>query len=162
MSSAEERYRAAISTMDAAAREQDEQRGLRERRVAEAEAQARDGLKQELGAAQKYAEHMDELNKRKQSAGGWATEKTLADKGRESLMEFGVQDEEAGAGFQNYPTPSYGTPAPSYGTPEPAAAAPRPEPVPEPAAPAPEPPKRGRHARQPDDEDDFSSTSWLV
>ena len=40
MSSAEDRYRAAISTMDAAAREQDEQRGLRERRVAEAETQA--------------------------------------------------------------------------------------------------------------------------
>ena len=79
--------------MDAAAREQDEQRGLRERRVAEAETQAREGLKNELAAAQKYAEHMDELNKRKQSAGGWATEKTLADKGRESLMEFGVEDE---------------------------------------------------------------------
>ncbi|WIV58728.1 hypothetical protein [Amycolatopsis nalaikhensis] len=150
MSSAEDRYRAAVSTMDAAAREQDEQRGLRERRVAEAEAQARDGLRQELGAAQKYAEHMDELNKRKQSAGGWATEKTLADKGRESLMEFGVQDEEAAPAFSGYAAP--------------AAAPPRPEPAPEPppAAAAPEPPRRGRHARQPDDEDDFSSTSWLV
>ncbi|MGW5716674.1 hypothetical protein ACWEVP_10970 [Amycolatopsis sp. NPDC003865] len=153
MTSAEDRYRAAISTMDAAAREQDEQRGLRERRVAEAETQAREGLKNELAAAQKYAEHMDELNKRKQSAGGWATEKTLADKGRESLMEFGVQDEEADTGYTAYPTPSYGTPVPA------AAAPPAPEP---PAPPAPEPPKRGRHARQPDDEDDFSSTSWLV
>ncbi|VVJ24260.1 Uncharacterised protein [Amycolatopsis camponoti] len=152
MSSAEERYRAAISTMDAAAREQDEQRGLRERRVAEAEKQAREGLKNELAAAQKYAEHMDELTKRKESAGGWATEKTLADKGRESLMEFGVEDEEADTGRTPYPTPSYGTPLP-------AAAAPRPEPVPEPA---PEPSKRGRHARQIEDEDDFSSTSWLV
>ncbi|MEV4149062.1 hypothetical protein AB0J40_35760 [Amycolatopsis sp. NPDC049691] len=151
MTSAEDRYRAAISTMDAAAREQDEQRGLRERRVAEAETQAREGLKNELAAAQKYAEHMDELNKRKQSAGGWATEKTLADKGRESLMEFGVQDEEADTGYTAYPTPSYGTPV--------QAAPPAPEP---PAPPAPEPPKRGRHARQPDDEDDFSSTSWLV
>ncbi|MBE1498924.1 hypothetical protein ACIO13_37265 [Streptomyces sp. NPDC087425] len=158
MSSAEDRYRAAISTMEAAAREQDEQRGLRERRVAEATAEAREGLKREMGAAQKYAEHMDELNKRKQSAGGWATEKTLADKSRESLMEFGVQDEEADTGYTAYPTPSYGTPAPV-----PAAVAPRPEPVPEPPAPsAPEPPRRGRHARQPDDEDDFSSTSWLV
>jgi hypothetical protein len=155
MSSAEDRYRTAISTMDAAAREQDEQRGLRERRVAEAETQARDGLKNELAAAQKYAEHMDELNKRKQSAGGWATEKTLADKGRESLMEFGVHDEEADTGRTPYPTPSYGTPV--------AAVAPRPEPVPEPVAPpAPEPPKRGRHARPVEDEDDFSSTSWLV
>ncbi|MEQ0562980.1 hypothetical protein ABJI51_28205 [Amycolatopsis sp. NEAU-NG30] len=153
MTSAEDRYRAAISTMDAAAREQDEQRGLRERRVAEATEQARAGLQQEMGAAQKYAEHMDELNKRKQSAGGWATEKTLADKSRESLMEFGVEDEEADTGYTAYPTPSYGTPAP-------AAVAPRPEPAPEPAAP--EPPRRGRHARQPDDEDDFSSTSWLV
>ncbi|MEU0796729.1 hypothetical protein ABZ342_42265 [Amycolatopsis sp. NPDC005961] len=152
MSSAEERYRAAISTMDAAAREQDEQRGLRERRVAEAEKQAREGLKNELAAAQKYAEHMDELTKRKESAGGWATEKTLADKGRESLMEFGVEDEEADTGRTPYPTPSYGTPLP-------AAAAARPEPVPEPA---PEPSKRGRHARQIEDEDDFSSTSWLV
>ena len=155
MTSAEDRYRAAISTMDAAAREQDEQRGLRERRVAEAETQAREGLKNELAAAQKYAEHMDELNKRKQSAGGWATEKTLADKSRESLMEFGVHDEEADTGYTNYPTPSYGTPV--------AAAPPRPEPAPEPPpAAAPEPPRRGRHARQPDDEDDFSSTSWLV
>jgi hypothetical protein len=156
MSSAEDRYRAAISTMDAAAREQDEQRGLRERRVAEAQEQARTGLQREMGAAQKYAEHMDELNKRKQSAGGWATEKTLADKGRESLMQFGAEDEEADTGYTNYPTPSYGTPAP-------AAVAPRPEPAPEPpAAPAPEPPRRGRHARPIEDEDDFSSTSWLV
>ncbi|GAB3153072.1 hypothetical protein GCM10027258_55020 [Amycolatopsis stemonae] len=157
MSSAEERYRAAISTMDAAAREQDEQRGLRERRVAEAETQAREGLKNELAAAQKYAEHMDELNKRKQSAGGWATEKTLADKGRESLMEFGVHEEEADTGYTAYPTPSYGTPAVPA-----AAAVPPPAPEPPAAPPAPEPPKRGRHARQPDDEDDFSSTSWLV
>jgi hypothetical protein len=154
MSSAEDRYRAAISTMDAAAREQDEQRGLRERRVAEAETQAREGLKNELAAAQKYAEHMDELNKRKQSAGGWATEKTLADKGREPLMEFGVDDEEAATGRTPYPTPSYGTPVPA------AAVAPQPEPPVPPAAP--EPPKRGRHARPVEDEDDFSSTSWLV
>jgi hypothetical protein len=149
MSSAEDRYRAAVSTMDAAAREQDEQRGLRERRVAEAETQAREGLKQELGAAQKYAEHMDELNKRKQSAGGWATEKTLADKGRESLMQFGGEDEEPP------PTDSFA----AYSAPS--AAPPRPEPVPEPPAPAPEP-KRGRHARPVEDDDDFSSTSWLV
>ncbi|WP_328445451.1 hypothetical protein [Amycolatopsis sp. NBC_00438] len=158
MSSAEERYRAAVSTMDAAAREQDEQRGLRDRRVAEAETQAREGLKNELGAAQKYAEHMDELNKRKQSAGGWATEKTLADKGRESLMQFGGEDEDS------TPTNSF----PAY--PAPAAAAPQPEPVaavpspaPEPPASAPEPQRpRGRHARPVEDEDDFSSTSWLV
>ncbi len=157
MSSAEERYRAAISTMDAAAREQDEQRGLRERRVAEAETQAREGLKNELGAAQKYAEHMDELNKRKQSAGGWATEKTLADKGRESLMQFGGEDEDS--------TPTNSFPA----APALAATAPRPEPVtapvptPEPPPPAPEPQRpRGRHARPVEDEDDFSSTSWLV
>ncbi|UOZ09703.1 hypothetical protein [Amycolatopsis sp. WQ 127309] len=157
MSSAEERYRAAISTMDAAAREQDEQRGLRERRVAEAETQAREGLKNELGAAQKYAEHMDELNKRKQSAGGWATEKTLADKGRESLMQFGGEDEDS--------TPTNSFPA----APALAATAPRPEPVtapvpaPEPPPPAPEAQRpRGRHARPVEDEDDFSSTSWLV
>ncbi|MEU4254422.1 hypothetical protein AB0F15_44230 [Amycolatopsis sp. NPDC026612] len=154
MSSAEDRYRAAISTMEAAAREQDEQRGLRERRVAEAQAEARAGMQQELAAAQKYAEHMDELNKRKQSAGGWATEKTLADKSREALMEFGVHEEEADTGYTNYPTPSYGTPA--------AAVPPRPEPAPEPPPAAPEPPRRGRHARPLDDEDDFSSTSWLV
>ncbi|MGW4057124.1 hypothetical protein ACWEGE_02535 [Amycolatopsis sp. NPDC004747] len=154
MSSAEDRYRAAISTMEAAAREQDEQRGLRERRLAEAQQQAREGMQKELAATQRYAEHMDELNKRKQSAGGWATEKTLADKSRESLMEFGVHDEEADTGYTNYPTPSYGTPAA-------AAVPPRPEPAPEPP-PAAEPPRRGRHARQPDDEDDFSSTSWLV
>jgi hypothetical protein len=151
MSSAEDRYRAAVSTMTAAAREQDEQRGLRERRVAETQEQARAGLQQELGAAQKYAEHMDELNKRKQSAGGWATEKTLADKGRESLMEFGVHEEEAAPAnsFAGYSAPS--------------AAPPRPEPVPEPPAPEPAPaPRRGRHARPVEDDDDFSSTSWLV
>src|SRR3954453_13852736 len=105
MSSAEDRYRAAISTMDAAAREQDEQRGLRGRRAGEAGAQAPEGLKNEVAAAQKYAEHMDELNKRKQSAGGWATEKTLADKGRESLMEFGVADAGGDTGYTDYPTP---------------------------------------------------------
>jgi hypothetical protein len=159
MSSAEDRYRAAVSTMTAAAREQDEQRGLRERRVAETQEQARAGLQQELGAAQKYAEHMDELNKRKQSAGGWATEKTLADKASESLMQFGAEDEDATPtnSFPAYPAP---TAAPPRLEPVPV---PVPVPEPEPPAPAPEPQRpRGRHARPVEDEDDFSSTSWLV
>jgi len=46
-------------TMDAAAREQDEQRGLRERRVAEAETQAREGLKARLKQVKPAAPEAD-------------------------------------------------------------------------------------------------------
>ena len=147
--SVEDRLRAARSTMDQAAREQDEQRGLRDRRVAEAREDARAGMQRELGAAQKYAEHMEELNKRAKSAGGWATEKTMADRDQGSLMAFGGDDEE---------TPEQTFPAYSA----PSAAVPRPEPTPPPAAPPAAEPRRGRHARPIEDDDDFESTSWLV
>ncbi len=146
--SVEERLRVARSAMDAAAREQDEQRGLRDRHVAEAREEAKSGMQREMGAAQKYAEHMEELTKRQKSAGGWATEKTLADSSNRSVMAFGVEDEEEA------PAPAYPT---SVSSP-----VPRPEPTPPPAAPPAAEPRRGRHARQVDDEDDFSSTSWLV
>ncbi len=144
--SVEDRLRVARSTMDAAAREQDEQRGLRDRHVAEAREDAKAGMQREMGAAQKYAEHMEELTKRQKGAGGWATEKTLTDSANRSVMAFGVEDEEA-------PAPAYPT---SVSSP-----VPRPDPAPPAAPPAPEP-RRGRHARPVDDEDDFSSTSWLV
>lgn len=146
--SVEERLRVARSAMDAAAREQDEQRGLRDRHVAEAREEAKAGMQREMGAAQKYAEHMEELTKRQKSAGGWATEKTLTDSSNRSVMAFGVEDEEEA------PAPAYPT---SVSSP-----VPRPEPTPPPAAPPAAEPRRGRHARQVDDEDDFSSTSWLV
>lgn len=146
--SVEDRLRVARSTMDTAAREQDEQRGLRDRRLVEAREDAKAGMQREMGAAQKYAEHMEELTKRQKSAGGWATEKTLTDSADRSVMAFGAEDEE-------------GAPAPAY----PASVSspvPRPEPAPAPAAPPAAEPRRGRHARPVDDEDDFSSTSWLV
>lgn len=146
--SVEERLRVARSTMDAAAREQDEQRGLRDRRLTEAREEAKAGMQRELGAAQKYAEHMEELTKRQKSAGGWATEKALTDNADRSVMAFGVEDEE-------------GAPAPAYPT-SVSSPVPRPDPAPAPAAPPAPEPRRGRHARPVDDDDDFSSTSWLV
>lgn len=147
--SVEDRLRVARSTMDVAAREQDEQRGLRDRHLAEAREDAKAGMQREMGAAQKYAEHMDELTKRQKSAGGWATEKSLADNASRSVMAFGGEDEEA-------PAPAYPT---SVSSPAPRA---EPEPAPPPAAPPTPEPRRGRHARPVDDEDDFESTSWLV
>lgn len=135
--SVEDRLRAAMSTMEVAAREQDEQRGLRDRRVAEAHEQASAGVQREAAAAVKYAEHMDELSKRQKKAGGWVTEKTSSD--RDSDMTFGLVDEG--------PPPTVGYPGLNAPSASPVSGT-----------------ERRRHARRQaeDDDEDFSNTNWLA
>src|SRR4051812_15342634 len=90
--SASERLRRALDTIETAAREQQERRGLTERRLAETEAKSGAAFKKEVDAAVKYADHMAELNKRKKEAGGWATEKTLS--ANDNVMGFSVEEED--------------------------------------------------------------------
>ncbi|WP_240686883.1 hypothetical protein [Amycolatopsis suaedae] len=162
--SVEDRLRAAMAKLDVAAREQDEQRALRDRRFAEVKEQAASGFQKEVLSANKYAEHMEELNKRKKEAGGWATNKTLSDKSH--VMGFGTEEEEtSGPGFTGY-DPSQTAPKPAEprnaGWEEPARAA-TPPPAPEPTVSAPPPRRRaGRHRQEESfDEDDFSNNSWM-
>jgi hypothetical protein len=163
--SVEDRLRQAMATVQAASREQEEQRVLRERHVAEAQARASAGFKQEISAAMRYAEHMDELNRRKKDAGGWATEKTLSEKNQ--VMGLGRQED---AEPEARPDPRrYGTVPAGTDRGEPAKAsvwgppAPTPPPQPEGTERTPAPRRPGRHARPAEafDEDDFSQNTWM-
>jgi len=175
--SAADRLAAAMNALASATREQQEQRGLRERHVEEGKAAALETMKRDAAVHARYIERMQELNKRHQQSGGWLTEKALAD--RDHTMSFGPEDDEAAQTdeFAHYtrPEPRHEVPpppppiAPSVpGVPEPAhGAAPMPAGTPEPppaAEPAPPSPRRaGRHARvESFDDDDFSNNSWLV
>lgn len=137
--STNERLRLALDRLDSAAREQRERRALAERRLVETETKARAAFQKEIDAAMKYADHLAELNRRKQEAGGWATEKTLSDKN--NVMGFGPDE------------------APE----EPAEAEPSSAAIDHPGATAASPAPHGRHARRDDvDDEDLSTTSWLV
>jgi hypothetical protein len=134
--SADERLRRALDTLDAAAREQRERRALTELRLAETETKARAAFQKEIDSAVKYADHMAELNRRKQEAGGWATEKTLSDK--DNVMGFGPDEAErppVATGNADGRTESTTAPAT----------------------------RRGRHVRRDEnfDDEDFSNTNWL-
>ncbi|GAA4540460.1 hypothetical protein [Amycolatopsis samaneae] len=177
--SAVDRLRAAMSALDTATREQQEQRDLRERHVAEAKATAMKTMERDAAVHGKYMEHMQELAKRHKESGGWLTEKALAD--RSHTMQFGPEDEEKPADqFGQYargasaqrdvtaPPPPIAPSVPgvpgdlpsSYAPPAPAEQAP---PAPEPASPPPSARRRGRHARSDAfDDDDFSNNSWMV
>ncbi|MFD9895220.1 hypothetical protein ACFWY9_38265 [Amycolatopsis sp. NPDC059027] len=178
--SAVDRLRAAMSALDTATREQQEQRGLRERHVAEAKADALKTMERDAAVHGKYMEHMQELAKRHKESGGWLTEKALSD--RSHTMKFGPEDEEKPADqFGQYtraaaahrdvtaPPPPIAPSVPGVpGDLPPAPTAP-PAPV-EQAPPAPEPTsppsparRRGRHARSDAfDDDDFSNNTWMV
>ncbi|WP_410574148.1 hypothetical protein [Amycolatopsis sp. cmx-4-61] len=169
--SAADRLAAAMNALAMATREQQEQRGLRERHVEEGKAAALETMKRDAAVHARYIERMQELNKRQQKSGGWLTEKALAD--RDHKMSFGPEDDEPAPAdeFASYarPEPRHETApppppiAPSVpGVPEPAhGAAPEPPPSAEPAPPAPR--RTGRHARvESFDDDDFSNNSWLV
>ncbi|SFB31660.1 hypothetical protein SAMN05216266_10886 [Amycolatopsis marina] len=169
MSGRVERMRA---TLGALVREQSDRRELRDRQGQELKARSQEYMTKQVQAAERYVQHRRELGKRKEEAGGWATEKTLSDKS--NVMGFGPEDPEEApaAGFAQYTAPV--PVAPAVPTPEPPPAAggwqEPPSPPPAPAAPAPavaeEPkaPKRpGRHARPQEsfDDDDFSNNSWM-
>ncbi|MGY6656334.1 hypothetical protein ACXIZN_29615 [Amycolatopsis sp. TRM77291] len=176
--SAVDRLAAAMSRQDAAITEQLEQRGLRERHLADAKAQAVDTMQKDAAIHDKYAAHMQELGKRSKEAGGWLTGKTTAD--RSHTIGFDIEDDEKpDARFAEFgaradvsrpapPPPPLpvapgvpGMPAtvdvpPASPTPAPSAAAHE-----EPGTPA---RRRGRHARDDKgfDDDDFSNNSWMV
>jgi hypothetical protein len=166
--SAAERLAAAMSKLDAATREQQEQRGLRERHVAEAQAKATETVTKEAAVHGRYITHMQELAKRHKEAGGWLTEKALAD--RTHTMGFSVEDDDKPADefgkFGGRPVPP-SVPAPPpvpMDLPPAAVVPPAGPPVPEAAPVEPAAPRRrGRHARDSGfDDDDFSNNSWMV
>jgi hypothetical protein len=90
--SAVDRLAAAMSRQDAAITEQMEQRGLRERHLAEAKAQAVETMQKDAAVHDKYAAHMQELGKRGKEAGGWLTGKTTAD--RNHTIGFDIEDDD--------------------------------------------------------------------
>ncbi|GAB2759019.1 hypothetical protein [Amycolatopsis magusensis] len=149
-------------------REQADRRALRDRQADEAKAKAQDYMTKQVQAAERYVDHRRELGRREKEAGGWATEKTLADKS--NVMGFGVDDED-GPGFTGHnlataPPVTRPEPQPAGAWQPPPVAPPVPEPVAvaEPAAaPAPAPRRAGRHARREEsfDDDDFSNNSWM-
>ncbi|WET80326.1 hypothetical protein P3102_03475 [Amycolatopsis sp. QT-25] len=176
--SAVDRLAAAMSRQDAAITEQLEQRGLRERHLADAKAQAMETMQKDAAVHDKYAAHMQELGKRSKEAGGWLTGKTTAD--RSHMIGFDIEDDDKPharfAEFGARPD----TPAPLPPPPPVAPGVPGipatvdvppsvPAPSPAPGAAAPEAPgtparRRGRHARDDKgfDDDDFSNNSWMV
>ncbi|MEV6910907.1 hypothetical protein [Amycolatopsis sp. NPDC051071] len=185
--SAVDRLAAAMSRQDAAITEQAEQRGLRERHLAEAKAQAVETMQKDAAVHDKYAAHMQELGKRSKEAGGWLTGKTTAD--RNHTIGFDIEDEEKPAdrfaefggqqGFDSSrpappPPPPMAPPMPppvAPGVPGLPATVDLPPAAPMPAAGAPVAPdapaparRRGRHARDDKgfDDDDFSNNSWMV
>ena len=180
-----ERMRA---TLGALVREQADRRALRDRQGQELKARSQEYMTKQVQAAERYVQHRRELGKRKEEAGGWATEKTLSDKSH--VMGFGPEDPEEApaAGFAQYAAPlpvAPAVPAPDPVAPpapapggwqEPPAPPPAPDAPAGPAAPAasaasaapaleePRAPKRpGRHARPQEsfDDDDFSNNSWM-
>lgn len=178
-----ERMRA---TLGALVREQSDRRALRDRQGEELKARSQEYMTKQVQAAERYVQHRRELGKRKDEAGGWATEKTLADKSH--VMGFGPEnpEETAAAGYAQYTAPvpvAPSVPGPATAVPPAPASGgwqePPSPPVPEapttpttPAAPAtpatpaaekPTSPRRpGRHARpQESFDDDFSNNSWM-
>ncbi|MEV7555127.1 hypothetical protein AB0N89_36390 [Amycolatopsis sp. NPDC089917] len=180
--SAVDRLAAAMSRQDAAITEQLEQRGLRERHLADAKAQAAETMQKDAAIHDKYAAHMQELGKRGKEAGGWLTGKTTAD--RNHTIGFDLEDDDkpdarfaefggrqgADASRPALPPPPPLPVAPGVpGIPATVDVPPAAAPTPPPAAAVPEASstparRRGRHARDDKgfDDDDFSNNSWMV
>ncbi|MFC3449973.1 hypothetical protein [Amycolatopsis speibonae] len=143
--SAVDRLAAAMSRQDAAITEQAEQRGLRERHLADAKAQAAETMQKDAAVHDKYAAHMQELGKRSKEAGGWLTGKTTAD--RSHTIGFDIEDDDKPdarfAEFGARQVPDTSRPAPLPPPPPPVAPGvpgmPATVDVPPPAAPTPAP-----------------------
>ncbi len=147
---AQERAMAARARMDQVRREQAQRRDLRHRNLQETRAKAMADLRALGPVLEQNVKQADEVSRRREQAGGWATQKIDSDKNFH--MAFDLDGE--------------GPPKPAYQLPPPVA----PEPVPPAAAAAAEPPPSepapsSRPARQRevlDDEDDFSNqSSWM-
>jgi hypothetical protein len=167
---------AAISRLSQINREMAERRSLRERKSAAVKQQVTDSLQRQGAVAERTAKHLGELARRQKGAGGWVTEKALADK--DKVLVFGPEDEQASTGQfsdSSAATPAaHPSPPPQHAlvsAPPPAeppqrkysrsvAPPPDPDPEPEPAAPPP-PPRRVRRRQEEAFDDDFSNHSWL-
>lgn len=90
--STEDRASAAISRLSQITTELNARRELRDRSADAARSAARETMLKIGPVAEKVAEHLGELGRRQREAGGWATQKTLADK--ENLYGFGPEEDE--------------------------------------------------------------------
>lgn len=165
--SAHEKAGRARARMDQVRREMGERRALRARNGRAARAKAQDNLKRQGPVAAQVAKHLGELGRRRQAAGGWATEKTERDKNY--IMGFGGEDESREqAAYRPAPRPQADLPPRGIGAIEEETAPPPPT---EPTPPTTQPAPTGRQVRRPaparerqkfDDEDDFSNqSSWM-
>jgi hypothetical protein len=156
--SVSERAAAAVSKMDELRREMAERRALRHRHRMEIQARARDCVRRQGPAIAQAIKELDEVARRRKAAGGWGTQNI--DHQKTHVLALGPQDERPAAN----PSPPYRPP----GNPPAASHSPVPPPPPErPTPPAHKPPPAERPRRPPrppvpDDEDDFSSHSWMT
>jgi hypothetical protein len=99
-----DRASATLARLAAIGTELSARRELRDRGQAAASAAAQDSVKKIGPVAEKVAEHLGELGRRQREAGGWATQKTLADK--EPVFGFDPEeDEPADAEYARYTAP---------------------------------------------------------
>lgn len=127
------------ATMDGLVREQADRRALLERQGEEIKAKSQEYMTKQVQAAERYVQHRRELGRREREAGGWSTEKTLADK--DPVLGFGPESEES-------------EPADYAAAETPVDTTERTERTPS--------PRRGRHSRDDEfDEDDYSNHNWL-
>jgi hypothetical protein len=155
----EERANAAIARLGQITTEMAARRELRDRAAEAARTAARESTLKIGPVAEKVAAHLAEMGRRQREAGGWATQKTLADK--DNLLGFGPEEDETGE-FAGYTPPPAAPPRPEGDPADQIGALAdddhHPEPTPQPVA------SRGgrRRAPEPEDDDDFSATSsWL-
>jgi hypothetical protein len=128
--------------MDGLVREQADRRELLERQGEEIKAKSQEYMTKQVQAAERYVQHRRELGRREKEAGGWSTEKTLADKN--TVMGFGPEGDDVAEPEPYAARTTESIPSPTETT----------ERTPAPG--------RGRHSRRGDfDEDDFSNNSWL-
>lgn len=95
------RTSAAIEQLNQVKRDLADRKELRDRKAAAVRQQAKDSLQKQAAVAGTTAKHLAELGRRKKEAGGWATERALAD--RDTAMDFGPgEGEEPAAGTGPY------------------------------------------------------------
>lgn len=164
MSAAEEAAKAR-ARMEQVRREMIERRALRDRNGRAAHQRAHEALMKQGQIAEQVAKRLGELGRRRELAGGWATEKT--DRDKDYLIGFGGEEERT----VYRPAPPRAVHGPTAGIGaleddevEEPPSAPEPEPVVE-SAPEPEEPAVSRPApargRVDDDEDFSNQSSWM-
>ncbi|HWC83917.1 MAG TPA: hypothetical protein VG756_28495 [Pseudonocardiaceae bacterium] len=150
-------------------RESADRRSLLERKATTAQAEAKEAFSKQGPTMQRYAEHVGELVKRREKAGGWETSSALRDDSHNMRLGYDDDEEPRQDQFDQYRPAALGG-ARSGGTDggQPAAfGSQAPEanvPPPPPAEPVPPAPPRGRRSARPahdEDDDDLSNQSWM-